>query len=87
MSLTAELKQAIDARKKRVLQVAQAAIPPAQFDAYRKIFLDEFGDSGLESDVARIVTEFERKRQGREEGRPIHAGKEVPHAWNRPKPT
>lgn len=87
MILATELLQAIDTRKKRVLLVAQVGLPSTQFDAFRKIFLDEFGNSGLESDVVRIVAFHERKRQGKEEGRPIHAGKEVPHEWIKPKPT
>ena len=40
--------------------------------------MDEFGRNGLESELARIVAEYE-KRNGKESGRPIHAGKEVPH--------
>lgn len=87
MSLTPELLQAIDARKKRVLLVAQAAMPLSQFEAYRKIFLDEFGHSGLETDVSQIVADHERKRQGKEQGRPTYAGKEVPHAWIKQKST
>lgn len=72
------LLEAIDARKNRALRYAQAALPESQFRAYRGLFLDEFGQSGLERDLVRIVADYE-KRNGKESGRPIHAGKEVPH--------
>lgn len=47
----------LGARKNRVLLVAQAALPESQFQAFRQVFLNEFGKSGLESELARIFTE------------------------------
>lgn len=78
MSLLALLLTAINARKARVLMVAEVALPEGQFKAYRSVVLDEFGRKGLESDLERIVADYER-RNGKEAGGPTHAGKEVPH--------
>lgn len=69
---------AINRHIARVLQYAQAALPESQFRAYRGLVLDEFGRNGLELDVVRIAADYEKLR-GKETGRPIHAGKEVPH--------
>ena len=78
MTLLALLFDAINARKNKALQLAQVALSEPQFRAYRGLFLDEFGRNGLESDLVRIVADYE-KRNGKGSGRPIHAGKEVPH--------
>lgn len=78
MTLLAVLLEAINARKNRALRYAEAALTESQFRAYRGLFLDEFGRNGLESELARIVADYEKLR-GKESGRPIHAGKEVPH--------
>lgn len=51
----------LSARKNRVLLVAQAALPESQFQAFRQILLNEFGRSGLESELARIFTEDHNK--------------------------
>jgi len=72
------LLDAVNARKNRALRLAEAALPESQFRAFRGLFLDEFGRNGLEAELVRIVADFE-KGNGKESGRPIHAGKEVPH--------
>ena len=72
------LLEAVNARKNRALRFAEAALPESQFRAYRGLFLDEFGRNGLERELERIVADFE-KAKGKDSGRPIHAGKEVPH--------
>lgn len=72
------LLEAVNARKNKALQLAQVGLSEPQFRAFRGLFLDEFGRNGLESELARIVADYE-KRNGKESGRPIHAGKEVPH--------
>lgn len=65
----------INQRKGRILQVAEAALPERQFRAFRRCLLDELGGDGLERDLARLLAEGNRQGQGR----PTHAGKEVPH--------
>lgn len=78
MTMLTLLLDALNPRKNRVLRFAEAALPDSQFRAFRGLFLDEFGRNGLERELERIVAEQE-KRYGKESGRPIHAGKEVPH--------
>lgn len=53
----------LNARKNRVLLVAQASLPEPQFRAFRQIFLDEFGKSGLEKDLEKILTEKQHKER------------------------
>ena len=45
----------INARKKRLLDVAEFALPPERFLKFRKVTLDEFGRNGLEADLARLL--------------------------------
>ena len=60
----------LNLRKKRVLSIAEAALPEAQFRAFRGLLLDEFGREGLERDLERLMAERE---QGNGQGRPIRA--------------
>lgn len=46
--------QLIRSRLNRVLTVAEAALEPKRFQAYRKLVLDEFGKSGLGKDLDRL---------------------------------
>jgi hypothetical protein len=46
---------ALNARKNQVLLIAQAALPTSQFEAFRKLFLDEFGKSGFQQDLERLL--------------------------------
>lgn len=78
MSLLPELLDAINARKNKALRLVEVGLTESQFRAFRGLFLDEFGRSGLERDLERIVAEHER-RHGTALGRHIQAGKEVPH--------
>lgn len=73
----ADITALVNLRKGRILQVAEAALPEAQFRAFRRCVLDELGREGLERDLERLLAE--RIRNGQGPGRPIHAGKEVPH--------
>ena len=66
---------ALNKRKDRLLLTAQVGLPDHQFDAYRKILLDELGRNGFEQDLEKILKQH-TERNGT--GRPIHAGKEVP---------
>lgn len=61
--------EVVNARKNRALLLAQAALPEHQFKAFRTLLLDEFGQKGLESELARIYAEDrqqDRDRNGRE---------------------
>lgn len=41
----------VNTRKNRVLLIAEASLPESQFKAFRKLFLGEFGDKGLEGEL------------------------------------
>lgn len=45
------IKNLLSPRKNKILTYAQMALPRSQFEAFRKLFLDEFGKNGLESDL------------------------------------
>ena len=47
----------LNARKNRVLLVAQSSLPESQYKAFRQIFLDEFGKGGLEKELVRVFAE------------------------------
>jgi hypothetical protein len=38
----------------RVLRMAEAALPPTQFRAFRKLVLDEFGEQGAQQQIKRL---------------------------------
>jgi len=65
----------LDERKNRLLLTAQVGLPENQFDAYRKILLDELGRNGFEKDLEEVLMQH-NERQGA--GRHTHAGKGVP---------
>ena len=58
-----EIVQFINARLNRVLTLAEAALQPSQFIAYRKLVLDEFGNSGLGKDLERLLGNRPRKER------------------------
>lgn len=51
VSLLSALLDALDRRKNNVLLVAQAAMPDSQFQAFRKIVLNELGKSGFQQEL------------------------------------
>ena len=65
----------LDERKNRLLLTAQVGLPENQYDAYRKILLDELGRNGFEKDLEQVLKQH-MERNGT--GRNTHAGKEVP---------
>lgn len=56
--------EVINTRKHRVLLVAQAALPEHQYRAFKTLFLDEFGQKGLETELARVFTEDRQQGKG-----------------------
>jgi hypothetical protein len=54
MVMLAAIVDALNARKNRVLLFAQAALPESQYQAFRKLFLGEFGRDGLERELERL---------------------------------
>lgn len=65
----------LNERKNRLLLTAQVGLPANQYDAYRKILLDELGRNGFERDLEEVL---KQQREWVGEGRNTHAGKEVP---------
>ena len=55
VTLLTEVIEKLDARKNRLLLTAQVGLPEYQFDAFRKILLDELGRSGFERDLAEVL--------------------------------
>jgi hypothetical protein len=49
--------------KKQVLLFAQAALPESQFKAFRQLFLNEFGKSGFEKGLAKVLAEKQHKER------------------------
>lgn len=64
----------LNERKGRLLLTAQVGLPEKQYDAYRKILLDELGRNGFEKDLEEALQHMERNGTGRH----TQAGKEVP---------
>lgn len=60
------LEQLLNNRLTRLLLVAETALPASQFQAFRKIVLDEFGKSGLGKELDRLFgTTKDRQGTGR----------------------
>jgi hypothetical protein len=55
----------------RILTYAQAALPESQFRAFRKLVLDEFGKSGLASDLDRLIANSSHSTERHGTGRNI----------------
>jgi len=58
-----EVMKLVNARVTRILHIAETGLPASQFQAYRKLVLDEFGRNGFVRDLERLVG------QGAGEGR------------------
>ena len=58
-----EIMAALDSRKNKILRLAQAALPPQQFVAFRTLVLDELGNSGFMKDLHQILLKH-KDRQG-----------------------
>jgi len=54
----------IKVRVGRTLSVAEAALPPSQFNAFRKLMLDEFGRNGLETELFELLNQHRGPRNG-----------------------
>lgn len=60
------LLELLNARKNRVLLYAQAALPQSQFEAFKKLLLNEFGRSGLEGQLLELDARTRQDRNGPE---------------------
>lgn len=53
----------LNARKKQILLFAQSSMSESQFKAFRQLFLNEFGKSGLEKDLEKVLAEKQHKER------------------------
>lgn len=63
MTILSEVLELLNARKNRVLLVAESSLPESQFKAFRQIFLNEFGKGGLEKELEKIIAEKQHKER------------------------
>lgn len=54
----------VTVRVGKMLTVAETALPPSQFKAFRKLMLDEFGRNGLESALFDLINQDQEPRKG-----------------------
>ncbi|MDR4468452.1 MAG: hypothetical protein MRJ68_09160 [Nitrospira sp.] len=63
-----QMVELVNRRVTRILLVAEASLPASQFQAFRKVVLDEFGRNGLVRELERLADRGgleERDGQGR----------------------
>jgi hypothetical protein len=61
------IKELLNARKNRVLTIAQASLSEHQFHAFKKLYLDEMGDRGFEKELKQLLDkQHGMERNGRE---------------------
>ena len=63
MVTKSEIEQLINTRLNRVLLYAETSLHPGQFQAFRKLTLDEFGKSGLGKELDRVFNKKNYKER------------------------
>lgn len=53
----------LNPRKKQTLLFAQSSMSESQFKAFRQLFLNEFGKSGFEKELAKVLAEKQHKER------------------------
>jgi hypothetical protein len=59
-----DITNLLNPTKSQILTLAEAALPPSQYRAFRKLVLDEFGRNGLESELYDLVNKHPGSRIG-----------------------
>ena len=49
------IKDLLNMRKNRVLTIAQSSLPEHQFQAFKKLYLDEMGERGFEKELKQLL--------------------------------
>ena len=75
----ADILRPLDRRKQKILLAAETALSPEAFRAFRKLFLDELGYSGLVKDLQGLFGS-DRQKSGQGSGRLTQQGKGDDHA-------
>ena len=52
-----DIADLVQARVKRILDLAELAVPAEKFERFRKLVFDEFGYEGLRKDLAALLDE------------------------------
>ena len=61
------IKDSLNTRKNRVLTIAQSSLPEHQFQAFKKLYLDEMGERGFETELKQLLEKQDGlDRNGRE---------------------
>ena len=61
------IKELLNMRKNRVLTIAQSSLPEHQFQAFKKLYLDEMGERGFEKELKQLLEKQDGlDRNGRE---------------------
>jgi len=60
LSASEEIMSLVNRHLNKLLTIAEAALPHAQFRAFRKAALDEFGRNGLETEIRDLTLRMER---------------------------
>ena len=67
ISLFPLIKDSLNTRKNRVLTIAQSSLPEHQFQAFKKLYLDEMGERGFETELKQLLEKQDGlDRNGRE---------------------
>ena len=55
-----QIMQLVNARVKKILDLAELSLPKEKFPLFRKLTLDEFGKSGLGKELERVLGRKDR---------------------------
>jgi hypothetical protein len=69
-----EMREIFNGARRRILLYAQACLSASQFEAFRKLVLDEMGRSGMEGKVLDMIRRLQEK--GRREIESAAKGRE-----------
>jgi hypothetical protein len=57
-----QIQELINPHLTKVLLIAQSSLSESQFEAFRKLFLDEFGKNGLGKELDRVFKKNYKER-------------------------
>lgn len=54
-NILTKIIELLNPHKNRVLTIAQSSLPEHQFQAFKKLYLDEMGERGFESELRQLL--------------------------------
>jgi len=67
VNLFIPIKDLMNRHKNRVLLIAQSSLPDSQYQAFKKLYLDEMGERGFEKELRNLIeNQHGMDRNGRE---------------------